>query len=101
MARLDVYVVSGKVGPGYVLDVQARLLDHLSTRAVIPLLPRSLSPPPIRGLNPVVQVDGESLTLMTQLIAAVPVDELKRPVLSLDSYHDEVTRALDLLLIGF
>jgi len=48
-------------------------------------------------LHPVVQVDGESLMLMTQLIALVPVDELRRPVLSLDSDHDEVTRALDLL----
>jgi len=38
--------------------------------------------------------------LITHLIAAVPVDDLKHAALSLGSYHDAAARALD-LLVGF
>jgi len=30
-----------------------------------------------------------------------PAKELRRPVASLDARHDEITRALDILLLGF
>ncbi len=38
MARFDVYAMPGQ-RPGYLLDVQANLLDRLDTRGVIPLFP--------------------------------------------------------------
>jgi toxin CcdB len=73
---------------GYVLDVQARLLDHFATRAMVPLLPLSNAPPPIAGLNPVFDVDGAPHVMPTQAIAGIPVRELKRAVASLDREHD-------------
>lgn len=101
MARLDVYPMPGKDGRGYVVDVQARLLDHLATRAVVPLVPQAAAPPPIRDLNPVFDIDDEPHVLLTQAIASIPARELRRAVTSLEREHDKVTRALDILLVGF
>ncbi|HTW28870.1 MAG TPA: CcdB family protein [Acetobacteraceae bacterium] len=100
MARLDVYPMPGRAGRGYVLDIQADLLSGLATRAVVPLLPQSAAPPPIRDLNPVFEVGGEPHVMLTQAIASVPVRELGRPVVSLGYQHDAVIRALDVLLTG-
>lgn len=101
MARLDVYPMPGRSGRGYVLDVQADLLNHLGTRAVVPLLPQAGAPPPIRDLNPIFEIGGEPHVMVTQAIASVPVKELGRAVASLDGRHDDVMRALDILLTGF
>jgi len=101
MARLDVYPMPGRwAGRGYIIDVQARLLDHLVTRAVVPLLPLTTGPAPIRDLNPVFDINGEPHVMVTQAIATAPVRELKRAIASLAAYRDEITRALDVLLTG-
>ena len=100
MARLDVYPMPGRNRRGYVLDVQASLLDHLATRVVVPLLLEADAPPPIKGLNPTFLVNGESCVMITQAVAAVSRKELRRATFSLDAHHDEVLRALDILLIG-
>jgi len=99
MARLDVYPIPGR-GSGYVVDVQAELLDHLASRAVIPLLPAAAAPPPIRDLNPVLDIDGAPHVLLTQAIASIPVRELRRPLTSLRPQRDAITRALDILFLG-
>ena len=39
--------------------------------------------------------------MLTQAIASIPAKELRRAVASLDGRHDEITRALDILLLGF
>ena len=101
MARLDVHPMPGESGRGYVLDVQAALLDHLATRVVVPLLPLAGAPTPIKELNPVFDIDGEPHVMLTQAIASIPVRQLGRAVASLDSQHDQITRALDILLLGF
>ena len=101
MARLDVYPMPGSAGRGYVIDVQAPVLNHLATRTVVPLVPAAQSPPPIRDLNPVFEIEGEPHVLVTQAIASIPARELRRSVASLDHCHDAVTRALDFLLTGF
>ena len=100
MARLDVHPMP-RGALGWLLDVQADLLEGLSTRTVVPLLPAAGSPPQIRGLNPVFLVAGEEAVMVTQAIATLPRAELKPPVASLDREHDQVARALDLLLTGF
>lgn len=100
MARLEVYRMPGSAGTGYVLDVQANLLSHLSTRAVVPLLPQVGAPTPIRDLNPLFDIGGEPHIMLTQAIASVPVKELRHSVAALDDRHDEVTRALDVLFAG-
>ena len=100
MARLDVYPMPGGAERRYVIDVQAKLLDPLSTRVVVPLLPRSEAPPSIGELNPVFDIGGETYVMVTQALAGVSAKELRRPVVSLDSEHDAITRALDILLLG-
>ncbi len=100
MPRLDLHPMPGG-GAGYVLDVQAELLSHLATRVVVPLLPRAAAPRPISELNPVLDIDGEPYVLVPQAIASVPGRELGRAVGSLAAYRDDVTRALDTLLVGF
>jgi len=39
--------------------------------------------------------------MVTQAIASIPGRELKRSVASLNSQHNQITRALDILLLGF
>ena len=101
MARLNVYPMPGKASEGYVLDVQANLLSHLTTRNVVPLLPEKHAPKPITDLNPTFRIGDAPYVMVTQAIATIPVRELKRPVASLVPEHDRVIRALDILLIGF
>jgi toxin CcdB len=101
MARFDVYPSPAKGSVGYVLDVQANLLRDLDTRVVVPLLPAERAPKPARGLNPAFEINGQTHLMLTQFVAAVPAKELKRSMLSLDTRSDDITRALDLLLVGF
>ncbi len=100
MARLDVHPTP-RGGRGLVVDVQTRFLDRLATRAVIPKLPVELAPRPMKGLNPTFEIGGASYVLVMQAIVSVPAKELGQPVGSLDSRHDHVTRALDMLLLGY
>ena len=86
---------------GYVVDVQAALLYELATRTVVPLLPSADAPQPIRELNPLFDIAGVSHVMLTQAIATLPAKLLKGPITSLDSRHSEITRALDILLVGY
>ncbi|KON80230.1 CcdB family protein [Azoarcus sp. PA01] len=88
-------------GLGYLLDVQADLLDHLNTRVVVPLLPLDVAPVAAKTLNPVFEVEGKAVVMVTQFLAAVPAQMLKNAVGSLESRRDDVTNALDLLFQGF
>ena len=99
MARFSVYRNPG--AEGYLLDVQANILDHLNTRVVVPLLPLSSAPKPASTLNPVFTVAGESVVMVTQFMAAVPTSLLKLPESSLESFRNEITAAMDLLFQGF
>jgi toxin CcdB len=101
MARLDVYPAPGENKRLYILDVQADLLSHLRTRTVVPLMRLADAPTPIGELNPVFEVDGEPRVMVTQAIGSIPAKELRRRIASADSHHDAVTRALDILLLGF
>jgi toxin CcdB len=100
MARLDVYPMPGE-GAGYVVDVQADLLSHFSTRTVVPLLPEDAAPKPIHDLNPVFDIRGVRHVLVPQAIASIPGRELRGAISSLLEHHDRITRALDILLVGF
>ena len=100
MARFDVYSMPGD-GAGALLDVQADLLEHLRSRVMVPLLPRAAAPPPIRDLNPVFEIGGESLVMVTQAMAAVPLRAVGRPVGTLRQEAGAIVRALDVLLTGF
>ena len=99
MARFSVYRNPG--ADGYLLDVQATILDQLNTRVVVPLLPLSVAPTPAKGLNPVFTIAGEPMVMVTQFMADVPTSLLKLPESSLEFSRNEITTALDFLFQGF
>lgn len=98
MAKYDVY---SNPGGGYVLDVQADLLDELKTRIVIPLIIKALAPIPAKQLNPSFEIEGGEYVLVTQFMAAIPVSVLKNPVTNLSNSHDEIVSAVDMAFHGF
>jgi hypothetical protein len=46
-------------------------------------------------------VEGEPFLLATQLLGAIPLRELGRPIGNLGPEQDAISRALDLLFTGF
>lgn len=97
MARHDVY--RRAQGQGYLLDCQADLLADFKTRVVIPLLPADDVPAATR-LHPVFEISGRAYVLSTHLIVALPVERLGKAVANLESEHDAIMNALDMLLTG-
>ncbi|MFN7009042.1 MAG: CcdB family protein [Allorhizobium sp.] len=74
------------------LDIQSNLLDALTTRVVVPLVPR---------LNPRVAVDGETFALLTQFMTTVPVSAVGPSIADLSNRADEITAATDFLFSGY
>lgn len=100
MSRFDVFGWRGEFP--YVLDVQADILSNLQSRAVIPLIPVSQANKPMLHLEPVLSINGTPCVLATADISSVSCNRLGRYVTNLDNqYHDEITRALDFLFLGF
>lgn len=99
MARHDVFLRDD--GPGYLLDLQANLLDSLNTRLVVPLLPVEMAPQPIPRLNPVFSIEGRSVVMATHLMGVVSLSILKLRVCNLRERHDEIVAALDMVFQGF
>lgn len=98
MAQFDYYRIPG--GDGFLLDVQSDLLEALSTRVVVPLLPLAAIGTPAKRFNPVFEVDGEPLVMATQFIGAVPLAELTQPAGTLSRCHVQIVDAIDVLLSG-
>lgn len=99
MPRFDVYVSPSKVG--YVLDLQADILEALNTRIVAPLLPLAEAPVPAGRLNPVFNIEGVPHIMVTQFMAAVPRTHLGNLVTNLSVRDTEIGNALDMVFVGF
>ena len=99
MARYDVF--PNPSGRGFLLDVQADLLDGLNTRVVVPLMPLDSDPSPARRLNPVFEIEGKPHVMVTQFLSAVPRSILKTPVENLGTQFSEITVAIDMLTQGY
>jgi len=97
MAKYDVYIVQDN----YVLDVQADLLSDLNIRVVIPLILPDQAPQPARRLNPIFEINGKEMILVTQYIGSVDGKLLTQPISNLSEHFDEITNALDMLFQGF
>ena len=98
MARFHVY--ANAEGGGYLLDVQANLLSHLSTCVVVPLLPLEAAPKPAKVLNPIFEINGRSHLMATQFLATVPRRLMRQEVLGLEAQAHAIVRALDCLFQG-
>lgn len=97
MACFDIH----RTGAGLVVDVQSDLIEALSTRAVVPLIPLDRAPKPARRLNPVFELPGTGpVVFVAQYIAALPRAELGHPAGSLAGEQDRVRAALDMLFLG-
>ena len=99
MARFEVYTLRDRAG--FVLDCQADLLRDLNTRFVVPLLPEAQAPRPATRLNPVFEIGGKRMVMVTQYASAIPVRELGDPVTRLVAREHEIGNALDMLINGF
>ena len=104
MAQYDVFVNPHPGSRGtvpFVVDVQSGLTDQLPTRLVMPLsrvgtnegrLPTSICP--------LVDVQGETLSVMAHLAAAVPAKLLRKPVASIQHRACDVRSAMDAVVSG-
>ncbi|MFP7674583.1 CcdB family protein [Marivita sp. S0852] len=99
MPKYDVF--PNPSGDGFLLDVQSDLLSDLNTRVVVPLLPIAHAPKPATRLNPVFDINGERVVMVTQFMAAVPMGMLVSSIGNLNAEFDKITAAVDMLMQGF
>ena len=85
----------------FLLVVQSDLLDDLPTRVAVPLAKASaIKGPAATMLNPELEVDGIRVVMLTQQIAAVPVEVLRKRETNFEAQRDTILRALDFLFSG-
>lgn len=98
MARLDVYRLSdGEL----VVDCQSDIHRHLDTRFVIPLVPFDSRYPVKQDLNPVADLQGQKLIIVTEAASTISARDIAGTVGNIDGAHDPIVRALDFLTGGF
>jgi len=86
----------------YLLDVQSDLLESLQTRVIVPLAyPEILSGMIAQRLNPVFEVEGREVLMLTPELAGVPKRLLGLQVTSLESERDRIIAALDFMILGW
>lgn len=85
----------------FLLVLQSELLHELPTRVVAPLArANAIKGPPVTMLNPEFEIGGVRLVMLTQQIAAVPLDVLRKHETNIESQRDTILRALDFLFSG-
>ncbi|TPG49762.1 CcdB family protein [Sphingomonas glacialis] len=99
MAQFDMFARRG--GPGLLVDCQADALSRLSTRFVVPALPRDIVPAPVTHLNPVLEFENQRFVLLPQNAATVLLRELGQTVGSFAAHRFEIMNAIDMLLTGY
>ena len=104
MAQFDVYRNANSASRAripYLLDVQSDLLDSLATRVVVPLCkPGVLKGRLAERLNPLFEVEGKEVAMLTPELAGVPTKALGEPIGNLSSRRGAIIAALDLVITG-
>ncbi|TAJ80353.1 MAG: plasmid maintenance protein CcdB [Gallionellaceae bacterium] len=103
MAQFDVYLnpnADMRDAIPFLLDVQAELLDRLTTRVVVPLVVAEEMTMPAKQLNPQFKIKGIAVVMSTSELAGVPIRALGDKVVSLKNKRDEIITALDMLFTG-
>jgi toxin CcdB len=104
MAQFDVYRNANPATRAripYLLDIQSDLLDSLTTRVVVPLCkPRILKGRLAERLNPVFEVEGREVAMLTPELAGVQAKALGEAIGNLSSQRGVVIAALDLVITG-
>ena len=101
MAQFDVYrntnPETNQTAP-YLLDIQADLLNALSTRVVVPLIISSKMGK-ITHLNPQFTISNTPVLMSTAELAGISFRLLGEKMCSLKSHRTEIIAALDFLLL--
>ncbi|MFN3231647.1 MAG: CcdB family protein [Alphaproteobacteria bacterium] len=84
----------------YFVIVQSDLVYDIQTKVVIPLH-RPSTYKPANRLNPIFDIDGESLTLMTQEIVGLEPGMVGPIIGTVEAHHDAIIAAIDFLISGF
>ncbi len=104
MAQFDVYRNANPATRAripYLLDVQSDLLDILATRVVVPLCkPEVLKGKLAERLNPVLEVEGRRMAMLTPELAGVSRKALGEPIANLAQERASIIAALDLVITG-
>ena len=104
MAQFDVYDNRNPVTKEsipYLLDLQADLLDNLTTRVVVPLITVAAMGKTAKFLNPQFRIKRTTVVMSTAELAGVNLHVLGEKVCSLKESRTEIIAALDFLFTGF
>ena len=85
----------------YLLDVQADLLDNLTTRVVVPLFTTAAFGKAANHLNPQFKIKRTAVVMSTAELAGVNRHVLGEKVGALKEERNEIIAALDFLFTGF
>ncbi|MGH8752702.1 MAG: CcdB family protein [Burkholderiales bacterium] len=104
MAQFDVYRNANPATRAripYLLDVQSDLLEPLTTRVVVPLCkPEVLKGKLADRLNPVFEIEGKKIVMLTPELAGVPAKIFGERIDNLSNQRGSIIAALDLLFTG-
>lgn len=98
MAQFDVHRLSGGA---LLLDCQSYLLSGYNSRLAVPLIPVGGTLPAMARLNPIFEVDGMRVAMMTEFAAAVPTRDLGPAIASLAAHDLTIKSAIDVLTGGY
>ena len=104
MARFDVYENPDTATRGevpYLVDLQAPMLNGLSTRIVAPLFTEKAFGTPSSRINPVFVIGRRRVVMSTAELAGIPASRLGPHAGSLAVHSAEILAALDLLFSGY
>ncbi len=104
MAQFDVYEnqnPESKQSIPYLLDLQADLLDSLTTRVVVPLVTVAAMGKAAKHLSPQFKIRRTTVIMSTAELAGVNLHILGEKVCSLKEHRAEIIAALDFLFTGF
>ncbi|MFA5216966.1 CcdB family protein [Sulfuricurvum sp.] len=101
MAQFDVYHnnnIESNTEIPYLLNIQTDLLSALTTCVVVPLAREGKF---MKHLNPIFEINGENVAMLTQEMAGMERSILGEKVGSLKEQRSDIIAALDFLVSGF
>ncbi len=102
MAQFEVYRngrAATRDATPYLIDLQSDLLRDLATRVVAPMMRADILTP-ARRVHPAFTIEGVTVVLATERLAAIDRRELRERVTSLEDARYDIIAAIDLLVTG-
>ena len=100
MAQFDVHINIGRNNKSipYLLNIQNDILNHLSTRIIIPL---AINKPSENIIHPKFTINKIEVILMTTQLAGMPVERIGQKIDSLENKRSEIINAIDFMVQGY